>query len=704
MSSQPPCPSETSGEHEGPDEPVALPAELERARRQLTPLLEHTSTCVHVTDLDGRYLLVNGPMAHKLGSTREELLGRTPAEVFGPEDAEALRAHDRDAVDRTRPVEYEETVVTDGERRYLRTTRFAFRDELGLPVAVCGISVDVSEERRAREALIRAEARFRGLVELSPDALVGGTPSGRITLANAAAHELFGYRADELIGRHVELLWPERSQARYREILGDILHDRPTEGPSLRGEYVLRRRDGSEFLAQVSSRWVDTDEGPISISALRDVSERDRLEKLLRSHADRDSLTGLLGRRRFEEELTAELARAERYGHSGALLAMDVDQFKSINDSLGHRAGDDLLRAVADRLRGRLRESDVLGRLGGDEFSALLPEASLAEARAVAEGLLRALHAEHFTLAGQSLPVTASIGITAFGQRNVSAEALLMEADMAMYEAKETGRDRSALYAGGGRARMEVRLGWAERIRRALDEDGFTVHAQPILDLSAGAVTRYELLLRLADATGALRRPALFLPIAERFDLLRAIDLWITRRAISLLAGRGPGGGLLLQVNLSGLTVGDQGFVELIERECTAAGVAPADLTFEITETAAITNLDDARRFASALRALGCGVALDDFGRGFSSVYYLRHLPIDLVKIDGEFISDLAREPSDQLVVRSMVEMAHGLGLRVLAEFVGDEETLALLRSYGVDFAQGHHLGMPQPVDELFGA
>jgi len=157
-------------------------------------------------------------------------------------------------------------------------------------------------------------------------------------------------------------------------------------------------------------------------------------------------------------------------------------------------------------------------------------------------------------------------------------------------------------------------------------------------------------------------------------------------------------------VNLSGLTVGDEGFVELIERECMAAGVAPADLTFEITETAAITNLDDARRFASALRALGCGVALDDFGRGFSSVYYLRHLPIDLVKIDGEFISDLAREPSDQLVVRSMVEMAHGLGLRVLAEFVGDEETLALLRSYGVDFAQGHHLGMPKPVDELFGA
>jgi len=166
-------------------------------------------------------------------------------------------------------------------------------------------------------------------------------------------------------------------------------------------------------------------------------------------------------------------------------------------------------------------------------------------------------------------------------------------------------------------------------------------------------VTRYELLLRLADATGALRRPALFLPIAERFNLLRAIDLWITRRAISLLAGRGPGDALLLQVNLSGLTVGDEGFVELIERECAAAGVAPADLTFEITETAAITNLEDARRFASALRALGCGVALDDFGRGFSSVYYLRHLPIDLVKIDGEFISDLAREPSDQLVVRS---------------------------------------------------
>ncbi len=700
MTSEPPRPSEMSGA--SAEELTALPEELRLASRTLAPLLEHTSVCVYVKDLDGRFLLINPPMARLLGRPPSEVVGRTSGEIFAHDDADALRQHDHQALAHGAPIEHDDTVVIDGERRFLHTVKFALRDETGAPFAVCGISVDVSEQRRAREALSRAEERFRGLVELSPDALVGGTPSGRITFANAAVHDLFGYRADELIGQPVELLWPERFRSRYRELLGGILDDRPTSGPSLTGEYALRRRDGTEFLAQVSSRWVDTDDGPISVSSLRDVSERDRVENLLRTLAERDALTGLLGRRRFEEELSTELARAERYGHSGALLAIDLDRFKSINDSLGHRAGDELLRTVADRLRSRLRESDVLARLGGDEFGALLPEASLAEARSVASGLLQVLRAAPFALEGQALPVTASVGVTAFGQRSASAEALLMEADVAMYEAKETGRDRSAVYTGGGRARMEARVGWAERIRRALEEDGFTVHAQPILDLSASEVMRYELLLRLADATGALRLPALFLPIAERFDLMRAIDRWTTRRAIALLARPGAQGEKL-QVNLSGVTVGDEEFVEIVERECTAAGAAPGALVFEITETAAIVNLDDARRFAGALRRLGCAVALDDFGRGFSSFYYLRHLPVDIVKIDGEFIRDLAREPSDQLLVRSMVEMAHGLGLRVVGEFVGDEETLELLRSYGADFAQGHHLGAPAPVEEVLG-
>lgn len=340
-------------------------------------------------------------------------------------------------------------------------------------------------------------------------------------LANAAVERLLGWRPDELVGRDVTMLWPDRLHRRYRELLAGISHERPASGPALEGEYLLCHRDGHELLAHVASRWIDTEQGPVSVSSLTDLAERGRVERVLRSLAERDPLTGLLNRRRFEEELGTAVARAVRYGEAAALLALDLDQFKEVNDTFGHQAGDELLRAVAERLRGRLRESDMLARLGGDEFAVLLPQAELEQGDRVATDLLETLRAEPFTLSGQARRVTASAGVTTIGGRDPSADALLMEADSAMYDAKQGGRDRVARFSEACRERMAARRTWADRIRGALAHDGFELHGQPIVDLATGEPARIELLLRLPDPEGGLALPALFLPIAERFDLMR---------------------------------------------------------------------------------------------------------------------------------------------------------------------------------------
>jgi diguanylate cyclase (GGDEF)-like protein/PAS domain S-box-containing protein len=563
--------------------------------------------------------------------------------------------------------------------------------------------VRAEDAQAFREALTRAEERFRGLAELSPSALVGGRADGTIIFANAAVEPLLGWQPDELIACHVTILWPRRFHEHYCELLWDILDDRPARGPALEGEFVMCTRDGPEITVHVSSRWVDTETGPVSICALTDLSERDRVERVLRSLAERDPLTGLLNRRRFEEELTAQVARASRYRERGALVTLDVDALKHVNDTLGHAAGDALLRAVAERVGERLRESDALGRLGGDEFAVLLPQVSPAQAQAAAQGLLDALRAEPFHLHGQHLRITASAGVSAIGGRATAAEALLMEADLALYEAKESGRDRVAVFTAAGQTRMQARRSWADRIRDALAQDGFELHAQPIVDLATGARSRFELLLRLPQPDAGPALPAVFLPVAERFDLMRSVDRWVTRRATELLerAPETEDGPLHLHVNLAGATVGDPELPRLVETAARTRGVDPRRLTFEIAETAAITDLEAARCFATALRRLGAEVALDDFGRGFASFYYVKQLPIDAIKIGGDFVRELAEDPTDRLVVRSMAAMASGLGLRTIAQHAVDERAVALLREFGVDWAQGDHLGAPAAVDAV---
>jgi diguanylate cyclase (GGDEF)-like protein/PAS domain S-box-containing protein len=567
----------------------------------------------------------------------------------------------------------------------------------------------VVERKWGEEELARLSYRTQVLLSSAGEGIYGMGPDGRTSFVNPAAARMLGWAADELTGRP----------------LHEVVHARPTSGPRHDGDFcplqiphrqlgehhtaedVFNRRDGSHFpVAYILTPIRDGGEVSGAVITFNDITERKRFESQLRYLADRDPLTGLFNRRHFEAELGRQVAHADRHAPAGAALLLDLDNFKYVNDTLGHGAGDDLIRSISGVLRGRLRETDVVARLGGDEFAVLVVDADAAKAEKVAADLGEAVRRNVITVGDRPLRVTASIGVAPLRRRELTAEEVLMEADIAMYRAKEAGRDRYAVYTPEAARRVGVTAGltWVERIRRALDEDLFVLYAQPILNLASGRMSHVELLLRMRGEQGDVVLPGAFLPPAERFGLIQEIDRWVVGQAIQLIADqRDQGQALetLVAINLSGRSVGDPGLPDLIERELAARGVGAASLVFEITETSAIANMEEARRFADRLAKLGCRLALDDFGAGFGSFYYLKYLPLDYLKIDGDFITNLPRSPVDQHMVKAMVDVARGLGMKTIAEFVGDEPTLALLPKLGVDYAQGFHIGSPAPIEEL---
>ncbi len=564
----------------------------------------------------------------------------------------------------------------------------------------------IEERQRSQRQLEESLSVLEATLESTADGILVVDREGGIVSLNGKFLEMWRIpnhviesRDDDAAIAFVvdQLADPDQFRRKIRE-----LYDRP-EAESYD---VLKFKDGRVFERYSQPQRGSDGEVYGRVWSFRDVTERERIQSQLRHLADYDALTGLLNRRRFEEELSRQVAYAGRYGSAGAVLVLDLDDFKYVNDMLGHHAGDALIRSVANLLRDRMRKSDTIARLGGDEFAILLPRADPEGACLVAENLLETIRRHRAVFRGQRVRITTSIGIAVIsGTAAGSGEELLGQADSAMYEAKEAGRDRVSMYSHPEEPTAAVSIGvsWPERIRRAVDENLFALYAQPILDLASNEISQYELLLRAIGDRGEVIPPTAFLPAAERFGLVREIDAWVTRRAIRLIeAHRHAGRELRLEVNLSGRTIGDASLPRMIESELEGTGIDPSSLIFEVTETAAISNMEEAREFASALTALGCQFALDDFGAGFGSFYYLKYLPLDYLKIDGDFIANLARSDTDQSVVRAIVDLSRSLGKRTIAEFVANPETVSLLREYGVDYAQGFFVGHPQPVSEMW--
>ena len=468
-----------------------------------------------------------------------------------------------------------------------------------------------------------------------------------------------------------------------------------------------RYRDLRERLPQTRSTQVVSDEMDLMVGTVGRLT--DRMESLQRDReqaearlvwlADHDPLTQLFNRRRFHADFDRVMDQAVRFSHQGAVLFFDLDQFKDVNDISGHQVGDALLQRVAEQLQALTRPCDILARLGGDEFAWLLPESTEAQAIKVAERAQQVIRSVVMHARSRRHQVSASIGIVVFPDQGRESHQVMANADLAMYQAKEQGRGRWHVFSTGdqSRERADARVLWGQHIAEALAQDRFELRFQPIVEVATGQVAHYEALLRMRDAEGGMVYPDRFVPVAEKTGQIQAIDHWVLSHALGIMSSR-PG--LHLAVNLSANAMDDHLLLPDIEQLLKRFAVDPVRLAFEITETAAINSTLRATRLMRGIQRLGCRFALDDFGSGYASYAYLRQLPVDDVKVDGAFIRNLSRSREDRIFVKAITDIAHGMGKRVIAEFVEDGDILRVLEELGVDFAQGYHFGRPMTLSE----
>jgi diguanylate cyclase (GGDEF)-like protein/PAS domain S-box-containing protein len=539
------------------------------------------------------------------------------------------------------------------------------------------------------------------LLENLPDGILMLDDRGLIVYANNAAERLFG-PAGDLVGKPFRSVLAEPFASKYQEIVGPLDPEEQQSMHGKRSEVVGLRPDGSNVALELSLSEVRVGDARSLIAVARDIGEQKRAEARLRQMAGQDALTGTVNRISFEHALLRHVEYAERYGSGGSVIALGIDTFRYVNETLGVAAGDQILTQLAELIRRRIRKTDVLARVGGDVFGILIHGSDRDQAIALAEELLANVRRHAFVIDGEGIRITMSGGVTSLQDRTAIGAELLAEAESAMGRAKDAGRDRVLGFDQLGRGEIEERRAWTERVRQATERGLFILVSQPIVELESGETTQHEILLRMREDGGGLVEPGSFLATAERFGLITGIDRWVTQQAIRLIeAHNREGRELLLEVNLSGKTMGDPKFPDEVKHQLTKSGIDPRSLVFEVTETAAVADMEHARKFALSLARIGCRFALDDFGAGYASFYYLKHLPISYLKIDGEFVRDLPANRANQLIVRALVEVCDGLGIKTVAEFVGDQATLDMVRELGVDFGQGYHLGRPAPVSAL---
>jgi diguanylate cyclase (GGDEF)-like protein/PAS domain S-box-containing protein len=519
-----------------------------------------------------------------------------------------------------------------------------------------------------------------------------------ITMFNDFGEQVTGYLEADILNTAVSRMFPAgnwtEAQSYFKELLANTI-------PIAQQDAELIDQEGHiKEISWLHSRIESSQQETIILSVGLDMTEKKAAEKRIIWLAEHDPLTDLCNRRKFTEEFEKSLQTAIRYEHENALLFLDLDEFKDINDTSGHKAGDDLLKAVAKTLEKVTRFTDLVARLGGDEFAILLPEIDGKGAQILAKKILSELAQIDLSYGTVKHKVSSSIGIVHYPLQSATIHELLGFADLAMYKAKSSGKGTFHTFSANDQTQeqLETRVFWKHQIEEALENNSFVLNYQPILDIESQTIRHYEVLIRMRDTnSGELRLPGKFIQIAEESGLIHNIDHYVLRHAMMKLASlQKQGIDATFAINLSGAVVDDPVVLPLIKQLIKKHQVNPEKLIFEVTETSAVSNLQQAKKLMEAIKVLGCRFSLDDFGVGFSSFNYMRELPVDIIKIDGIFIKDLDKNADDQLFVKALIDVAKGLGKKTIAEFVETKEILVLLQKYGVDYAQGFYIGRPE--------
>jgi len=585
----------------------------------------------------------------------------------------------------------------------------AVRDATGWVVRMIGVSADITERKMAEAELQREKEYAQVTLASIGDGVIRTDAHGRIDFMNSAAQKLTGFSAVEATGRPVGEVYQVRDEAT-GSLLPNPVERCLTENRVLESSdpAALLRRGGSELSVHASAAPIRDDAGRTvgAVLAFQDVTRLRSLEREMAYLARHDPLTGLINRREFEDRLQEALRSVRAGGRRFALCYLDLDDFKIVNDTCGHGAGDQLLRQLASILADTIRPCDTVARLGGDEFAVLLTDCQIEDARQLADQLLAAVTRHRFAWDDRIFSVGVSIGVIPLVDPSATRAQLLSAADSACYVAKDRGRNQIYLSQPNDAelAARAVQMQWMERIGRAIEDGRLRLFRQPIVPLADdGESGLSEILLRLVDTDGTVFEARQFLTAAERFRLMPTIDRWVVEHAFAVLGRLHRAQrlrGASYAVNLSGQSLGERGFLDFVVTQLERHRVPGEAISFEITETSAITNMASAQSFMTALRARGCRFVLDDFGSGLSSFRYLSRLKLDFVKIDGAIVRAMLDEPVLWEMVASIHRIGRRMGLRTIGEWVERPEILDALRSIGVDFAQGYLLGPPAPLDE----
>ncbi|MDH5183851.1 MAG: EAL domain-containing protein [Gammaproteobacteria bacterium] len=679
---------------------------LSRSKAEFEAIFSCLAGAVIFVDRQRRVLFTNNNVEAMFGYSPESLHGKTLEFLYKNPAAyleNAVKFNENMGEENSHFVS--DYVRKNGEEFTGETVLSVVCDAEGELLGFVGIVRDITEQLAAHRALAEETERVQVTLQSIGDAVITTNTSGEVVYLNPVAEKITGWSLQDAIGKPLQDVFyivNEISRLRIESPVERCLKEQRII--DMNDRLLLLNKEGREYFIEDSAAPIRNHDGEVfgAVLVFHDVTKSRAMSQQLVWQATHDSLTGLLNRNHFESNLRRLLVDAEKHQHQHAMLYLDLDQFKLVNDTCGHIAGDELLRQLSRLLQSQLRDTDNLARLGGDEFGILLDNQSHEEVDHVAERLRRMVDEYVFVWKEKSFRVGISIGVVYIDSESKNLTSVLSEADMACYIAKDSGRNRIHVHTPDDKevALRHGEMHWVAKINEALKNDSFALYVQQIKSLKNNAHPHYEILIRL-PSMGEIIMPMAFIPAAERYNLMPKLDRWVVAHTFKWLREDGKDYEGVLTINLSGTTLSDKDFLPYIISELTHSDINPSQICFEITETAAISNLGLAIGFINEVKRQGAFFALDDFGSGLSSFNYLKNLPVDYLKIDGSFVRDIDRDLISYTMVESICHVGRVMGLKMIAEFVENESILKKVEELGIDYAQGYGIHKPEPLINL---